>query len=285
LFAFVLFFCAVAEGLFQKDQVTAEFQLGEHQAAQRLEGLPLLRRQFAGYLVDYTERAKRVAILVDKRCSGVEADVRVRNDKRIIAKAFVLERVWNHKDVRLQNRCRTKGDFARRFSSREAYARFKPLAVVVDQGDERNGSLTDKRSQLSQIIEGFFRIGIEATARTLIQHAYIADQTPYRTPSQFARGMRESGIFGVVASTWYWELQASTFRRGMIPVSFVAGAGAQTSAQGRFCPLAAGLEADVANGADESGPALCRGDPGPSFLTALTSAELLMVPASPSGGL
>lgn len=70
-----------------------------------------------------------------------------------------------------------------------------------------------------------FRIGVEATARTLIQHAYIADQTPYRTPSQFARGMRESGIFGVVASTWYWELQASTFRRGMIPVSFVASAG------------------------------------------------------------
>jgi hypothetical protein len=70
-----------------------------------------------------------------------------------------------------------------------------------------------------------FRIGIEATARTLIQHAYIADQTPYRTPEEFARGMRESGIFGVVASSWYWELQASTFRRGMIPVSFVAGAG------------------------------------------------------------
>ena len=70
-----------------------------------------------------------------------------------------------------------------------------------------------------------FRIGIEATARALIQHAYLADQTPYRSPSQFARGMRDCGIFGVVASTWYWELQASTFRRGMIPVSFVAGPG------------------------------------------------------------
>jgi len=70
-----------------------------------------------------------------------------------------------------------------------------------------------------------FRIGVEATARTLVQHAYLADQTPYRTPAGFARGLRDSGIFGVVASTWYWELQASTFRRGMIPVSFVAGPG------------------------------------------------------------
>ena len=65
-----------------------------------------------------------------------------------------------------------------------------------------------------------FRIGVEAVARTLVQHAYLADQTPYRTPAQFARGLRDSAIFAVVSSTWYWELQASTFRRGMIPVSF-----------------------------------------------------------------
>jgi copper chaperone CopZ len=70
-----------------------------------------------------------------------------------------------------------------------------------------------------------FRIGVEATARALVQHAYIASQTPYRTPAEFACGMRDSGIFAVVASTWYWELQASTFRRGMIPVSFTAGPG------------------------------------------------------------
>ena len=68
-----------------------------------------------------------------------------------------------------------------------------------------------------------FRIGVEATARTLVQHGYIAGQTPYHTPAQFARGLRDSGIFAVVAGTWYWELQASTFRRGMIPVSFVPG--------------------------------------------------------------
>jgi len=54
-----------------------------------------------------------------------------------------------------------------------------------------------------------------------VQHAYLADQTPYRTPTEFARGLRDSGIFAVTGSTWYWELQASTFRRGMIPVSFV----------------------------------------------------------------
>ena len=70
-----------------------------------------------------------------------------------------------------------------------------------------------------------FRIGVEATGRTLVQHACLAGQTPYRTPAEFARGLRHSGIFAAVAGTWYWELQASTFRRGMIPVSFVSGPG------------------------------------------------------------
>jgi len=70
-----------------------------------------------------------------------------------------------------------------------------------------------------------FRIGVEATARTLVQHAYLAGQTPYGGAAAFARGLRDSGIFAVVAGTWYWELQASTFRRGMIPVSFVPGPG------------------------------------------------------------
>jgi copper chaperone CopZ len=62
-----------------------------------------------------------------------------------------------------------------------------------------------------------FRIGVEATGRALAQHALLAGQTPYRTAADFARGMRRSGLFAAVAGRWYWELQASTYRRGMIP--------------------------------------------------------------------
>lgn len=65
-----------------------------------------------------------------------------------------------------------------------------------------------------------FRVGIEATGRALAQHALLAHTTPYRTAVEFACGMRDSGIFGAVATRWYWELQASSYRRGMIPVSF-----------------------------------------------------------------
>ncbi|WP_433169306.1 heavy-metal-associated domain-containing protein [Kribbella sp. CA-247076] len=64
------------------------------------------------------------------------------------------------------------------------------------------------------------RVGVDTTARALVQHAYLADRTPYRDPAEFARGLRASGIFAVVANTWFWGLQSSTFRRGMIPVRF-----------------------------------------------------------------
>lgn len=63
-----------------------------------------------------------------------------------------------------------------------------------------------------------FRVGIEATGRALVQHGLIAADTPYRGLVEFATGMRDSGIFTAVATRWFWELQASTFRRGMIPV-------------------------------------------------------------------
>lgn len=63
------------------------------------------------------------------------------------------------------------------------------------------------------------RIGVEACGRALAQHSLLAHQTPHRTPAAFARAMRDGGLFQVVATTWYWELQASTYRRGMIPAS------------------------------------------------------------------
>ncbi|MFD8103143.1 heavy-metal-associated domain-containing protein [Nocardia fluminea] len=69
-----------------------------------------------------------------------------------------------------------------------------------------------------------FRVGIEAAGRALVQHGLIAADTPYRGIVEFATGMRDCGVFTAVATRWFWELQASTFRRGMIPVRFATQA-------------------------------------------------------------
>jgi copper chaperone CopZ len=73
------------------------------------------------------------------------------------------------------------------------------------------GTTTDQQP------DEIFRIGVEAAGRTLAQHALVAAAG---TAADFAAAMRDGGVFAVVAGQWYWELQASTFRRGMIPVRF-----------------------------------------------------------------
>jgi copper chaperone CopZ len=65
------------------------------------------------------------------------------------------------------------------------------------------------------------RIGVEAAGRALAQHALIAADRPELNARGFAEAMREGGVFAAVAGQWYWELQASTLRRGMIPVRFM----------------------------------------------------------------
>lgn len=68
-----------------------------------------------------------------------------------------------------------------------------------------------------------FRVGIESAGRVLAQHALLAAQTPYRNATEFARGIHDSGLFSSVATRWFWELQASTYRRGMIPAALRSG--------------------------------------------------------------
>ncbi|MBF6347780.1 MULTISPECIES: heavy-metal-associated domain-containing protein [Nocardia] len=63
-----------------------------------------------------------------------------------------------------------------------------------------------------------FRVGVESAGRALAQHALLAGGTPYGSAAEFACGLLDSGIFTAVATRWFWELQASTYRRGMIPV-------------------------------------------------------------------
>ncbi|MQY30463.1 heavy-metal-associated domain-containing protein [Nocardia aurantia] len=89
---------------------------------------------------------------------------------------------------------------------------------VAGLGEGDRAVLTGSTTDADPI--DIFRVGIEATGRALAQHALLSGSTPYRTPAEFACGMRDSGIFAAVATRWYWELQASSYRRGMIPVTF-----------------------------------------------------------------
>lgn len=72
------------------------------------------------------------------------------------------------------------------------------------------GTTTDKTP------EAIMRVGFDSAAKAVVQHALIADETPFRTPQAFVRGMLDSGLFRAVATNYYWELQASTNKRKMV---------------------------------------------------------------------
>ncbi|WP_280422164.1 heavy-metal-associated domain-containing protein [Nocardia carnea] len=93
-----------------------------------------------------------------------------------------------------------------------------------------------------------FRVGVESAGRALAQHALLAGRTPYSSPAEFARGLLDSGIFTAVATRWFWELQASTYRRGMIPVDLrVTGGGTIRYPEQTVATLRAMKDATIAD--------------------------------------
>ncbi|GAA1585442.1 hypothetical protein GCM10009804_47110 [Kribbella hippodromi] len=90
------------------------------------------------------------------------------------------------------------------------------------------------------------RSGVEAAARVLVQHAYLADRTPYTDPASFAAVLRDSGLFTTVAGTWHWGLQASTYRRGLIPVQLICFGGRVTYSADSVAALRAMKDARIA---------------------------------------
>ena len=105
----------------------------ENQTAQCLQRFFLLGRQFARRAIHDAKCSECVTIFVNKGRAGVEADMRVRNDKRIVAKAIVCERIGNYEDIILQNGRGAKGNVSRGIRSIQTHARLEPLAIFVDK--------------------------------------------------------------------------------------------------------------------------------------------------------
>ncbi|OIJ27219.1 hypothetical protein [Nocardioides luteus] len=106
----------------------------------------------------------------------------------------------------------------------DAIAGAEPVTARSDAlGDDDLDTLADTTTD--QEPAEIFRVGAEAAGRALVQHGMLAGQVGIDDPVEFAEAMLASGFYGTVASTWFWELQASTYRRGMIPASLEGSGG------------------------------------------------------------
>ena len=104
------------------------------------------------------------------------------------------------------------------------------------------------------------RTGVDAAARVLVQHAYLAARTPYDDPAAFAAVLRDSGLFATVAGTWHWGLQAATYRRGLIPAQLICFGGRVNYSADTVAALRAMKELRVADPNAEQYRTLARGE-------------------------
>jgi hypothetical protein len=73
--------------------------------------------------------------LNSQRLAGIEPDAWFSNDQRIVGKAGVGVRIWNHECFVLEDRVSTERDLPVCLGDILANARFEPLPIGVDQAD------------------------------------------------------------------------------------------------------------------------------------------------------
>ena len=75
--------------------------------------------------------------------------------------AFVVVANLDDIEVGLQDGVRAEGEAARHFGQVEPDLRFEPKPFLIDQANHGRGCAADLRRQTGQIVERFFRGGVE----------------------------------------------------------------------------------------------------------------------------
>ena len=118
--------------------------------------------KLARLLVNNAQRTGIGSIAQAQRGTGVEANVRVATDQAVVDEARVARGIRHFKNALFKDGMRAKGQFAGGFSEIwKAYVRLEPLAVGVDQADQRNRHPAYQCSGLRKGIKFVFRWRIE----------------------------------------------------------------------------------------------------------------------------
>ena len=132
-----------------------QVQLCHHLTGQHPQG-PVLEIGQAfrtGLGVDDAQGAERQPARTAKDDPGVEPDVRLAVDQRIVRETRVRRGVGNDEVGILLNGERAEGDVLGRFQPFEADASLEPLAVFTDQADQRGRDVAEAAGQIDDIVE------------------------------------------------------------------------------------------------------------------------------------
>jgi hypothetical protein len=129
--------------------------------AQDGERPPLIRPEAARPAVDHAQRAERLAARRHQRRAGVEADVGLGDEQGIVGEARIGSGVRHDEQTALEDGVPAERHRARRLGEICADARLEPLAMLVDERQQRDRRLADERRQRRQIVERLLGRGIE----------------------------------------------------------------------------------------------------------------------------
>ncbi len=115
----------------------AELQVALHHIGQIPESHQLLAIEAAWCRVDQAERAERLLLGIEQRVAGIEAYVRGAQYDRVVTETAVAVAVLDHQRRVLQDRVGAERHRARGLGDLQALATLEPLALVVDQADQR----------------------------------------------------------------------------------------------------------------------------------------------------
>ncbi len=156
----------VRRGALQIDRAAVQVHHGAHAARQILQPGAFGRRERAGRAIDEAQRAERFAIRGTERRAGVEADAGVAGHQRIVDKPWVQGRILDQQNlVRPMNGVGAEGLVARSFARIKAHHCLEPLAVLIDQGDDRNRHVEHVGGELDNVVEPFVLPGVEYVLR------------------------------------------------------------------------------------------------------------------------
>ncbi len=139
---------------------------------QRGERLQLAGSQLTGFAIGDAERAERPAIVRDERRAGIEADIGVFEDGGVIVETRVRLRIGHDEKilVRLADDVGAQGGLTRAFGTRDADLGLEPLALGVDECDERDGRPADLGGELRDLVVVGLGRRIQNAERT--EHGY-----------------------------------------------------------------------------------------------------------------
>jgi hypothetical protein len=106
--------------------------------------------------IDQAKRSYLLAAFQFEWRAGVEPDVRLTDDQRVIGETFVQRGIRHDGEITRVNRMATKRDAARRFADWQAGLRLEPLAITIDKRHQHDGDIELFGCKFDDTVEAFF---------------------------------------------------------------------------------------------------------------------------------